>query len=69
MLTFVVNDDLLFLFNFQAWVSIKRLDMFLNAEELDPECVSDHVSEPDSAVEVEDGTFSWDQGTKPILEE
>ena len=50
-------------------MSIKRLDMYLNAEELDPDCVNDEVNDPENAVEVDEGTFSWDVDTRPVLEE
>uniref|UniRef100_A0AAG5CWE8 ABC-type glutathione-S-conjugate transporter n=1 Tax=Anopheles atroparvus TaxID=41427 RepID=A0AAG5CWE8_ANOAO len=44
-------------FAMQAWVSIKRIDKFMNSEELDPNNVTHHKS--DNAIEVKDGTFSW----------
>uniref|UniRef100_A0A182NES5 ABC-type glutathione-S-conjugate transporter n=1 Tax=Anopheles dirus TaxID=7168 RepID=A0A182NES5_9DIPT len=44
-------------FAMQAWVSIKRIDKFMNSEELDPNNVTRNKSE--NAVEVKDGTFSW----------
>lgn len=40
-----------------AVVSIKRLNAFLNAEELDPKVVTKNSS--DNALEIIDGTFSW----------
>uniref|UniRef100_A0A8W7PDN0 ABC-type glutathione-S-conjugate transporter n=1 Tax=Anopheles coluzzii TaxID=1518534 RepID=A0A8W7PDN0_ANOCL len=44
-------------FAMQAWVSIKRIDKFMNSEELDPNNVTHNKSE--NALEVKDGTFSW----------
>ena len=49
-------------------MSIKRIDTYLNAEELDPDCVSDKVQDQENAIEVQDGTFSWDEDSKPVLE-
>ncbi|KAG8321750.1 Canalicular multispecific organic anion transporter 1 [Homalodisca vitripennis] len=42
-------------------VSIKRINKFLNNEELDPHSVTHDHSEGDPIV-VEDGTFSWESG-------
>uniref|UniRef100_A0A182Y9Z9 ABC-type glutathione-S-conjugate transporter n=2 Tax=Anopheles stephensi TaxID=30069 RepID=A0A182Y9Z9_ANOST len=44
-------------FAMQAWVSIKRIDKFMNSEELDPNNVTHNKSE--NALELKDGTFSW----------
>ena len=49
-------------------MSLKRIDTFLNAEELDPNCVSGQVVQLDNVIEVEDGTFSWDEDSKPVLQ-
>ncbi|XP_068898240.1 multidrug resistance-associated protein 1 isoform X5 [Tenebrio molitor] len=43
----------------QAMVSIKRINHFMNAEELDPSSVSHDPSETAPLV-IENGTFSWD---------
>jgi ATP-binding cassette, subfamily C (CFTR/MRP), member 1 len=40
-------------FIMQAWVSVKRINKFMNAEELDPEHVTKNVSE--NALSIEDG--------------
>ncbi|XP_055548416.1 multidrug resistance-associated protein 1-like [Wyeomyia smithii] len=44
-------------FSMQAWVSIKRINKFMNSAELDPNNVSHKKSE--YALNIEDGTFSW----------
>ncbi|XP_058820116.1 multidrug resistance-associated protein 1-like [Topomyia yanbarensis] len=44
-------------FAMQAWVSIKRINKFMNSEELDPNNVTHNLSE--DAVAIRDGTFSW----------
>ncbi|KAG8311147.1 Canalicular multispecific organic anion transporter 1 [Homalodisca vitripennis] len=41
-----------------AGVSVKRINKFMNSEELDPNCVQHDQSEFDPVV-VENGTFSW----------
>lgn len=41
----------------QAWVSVKRIDKFLNEEELDPTNVTNNPS--DNALQILRGTFSW----------
>ncbi|KAK3859641.1 hypothetical protein Pcinc_034255 [Petrolisthes cinctipes] len=55
----------------QASVSLKRLNKFLNADELDPTSVSHDASEEHPVV-VEKGTFAWGYGEgeegRPILE-
>ncbi|CAH0555483.1 unnamed protein product [Brassicogethes aeneus] len=48
----------------QTYVSIKRINNFLNAEELDPHNVFHDKDEVDPMV-IENGTFSW--GEDPIL--
>lgn len=51
-------------FVMMAWVSVKRLNKFMVAEELDPECVT---NEPNvNALEIKNGTFSWG-GDQPTL--
>ncbi|KAK9886056.1 hypothetical protein WA026_014839 [Henosepilachna vigintioctopunctata] len=42
----------------QAYVSIKRIDKFMNLDELDPDNVS-HDPKEDACLVVENGTFSW----------
>nr|XP_029719887.1 multidrug resistance-associated protein 1-like [Aedes albopictus] len=44
-------------FAMQAWVSIKRIDKFMNSAELDPSNVTHHKS--DNALHIKDGSFSW----------
>ncbi|XP_058453712.1 multidrug resistance-associated protein 1-like [Malaya genurostris] len=44
-------------FAMQAWVSVKRINKFMNSEELDPNNVTHNRSE--NALEIRDGTFSW----------
>lgn len=41
----------------QSWVSIKRINKFLNSEEIDPNNVTRHPSE--NALSISNGTFSW----------
>ena len=43
------------------YVSLKRIAKFLNAEELDPTCVSHSTKEKENAIEMESASFSWDQ--------
>ncbi|XP_046388377.1 multidrug resistance-associated protein 1-like isoform X2 [Ischnura elegans] len=50
----------------QAGVSLQRVNKFMNAEELDPSCVSHDQSE-DDAIVVENGTFTWEPDQPPIL--
>ncbi|CAH1105174.1 unnamed protein product [Psylliodes chrysocephalus] len=55
---------LLVVFIIETWVSVKRINRFMNAEELDPDNVHHEPSE-DSPLIIENGTFSW--GGDPIL--
>ncbi|VEN58525.1 unnamed protein product, partial [Callosobruchus maculatus] len=48
----------------QAYISTKRLNDFLNAEELDPNNVT-HEPNKEAPLTIENGTFSW--GEDPIL--
>ncbi|KAG5890605.1 hypothetical protein JTB14_005118 [Gonioctena quinquepunctata] len=48
----------------QTWVSVKRINKFMNAEELSPDNVFHEVSEAEPLV-IENGSFSW--GEDPIL--
>ncbi|XP_076374474.1 multidrug-Resistance like Protein 1 isoform X2 [Megalopta genalis] len=52
----------------QAWVSVKRINKFMNTEELDPNNVQHDPSES-HALLVENGTFTWeaDNIEKPTL--
>ncbi|XP_069939628.1 multidrug resistance-associated protein 1 isoform X5 [Cherax quadricarinatus] len=54
---------------FLASVSLKRLNKFLNADELDPNSVSRDSSESNPVI-IKDGTFAWGHGEeegKPVL--
>ncbi|XP_076672367.1 multidrug-Resistance like Protein 1 isoform X1 [Andrena cerasifolii] len=52
----------------QAYVSVKRINKFMNAEELDPNNVQHDSSEPHVLL-IENGTFAWDMENidKPTL--
>ncbi|XP_060527505.1 multidrug resistance-associated protein 1-like [Cylas formicarius] len=50
----------------QTWVSVKRLNGFFNAEDLDENSVSHDPNETDPLV-IENGTFSWGEG--PVLKD
>ncbi|XP_076239794.1 multidrug-Resistance like Protein 1 isoform X1 [Calliopsis andreniformis] len=52
----------------QAYVSVKRINKFMNAEELDPNNVQHEPSEPHILL-IENGTFTWDMENmdKPTL--
>ncbi|XP_058061275.1 multidrug resistance-associated protein 1-like [Anopheles bellator] len=51
-------------FSMQAWVSVKRIDKFLNSAELDPNNVTHAKS--DEALTIKDGTFSWGDETPTL---
>ncbi|XP_055636693.1 multidrug resistance-associated protein 1-like isoform X2 [Toxorhynchites rutilus septentrionalis] len=51
-------------FAMQAWVSIKRIDKFMNSAELDPNNVTHTESE--DAVCIKNGTFSWGDETPTL---
>lgn len=44
-------------FVMQAWVSVQRINKFMNSEELDPDNVTHNKSE--NSVQIEQGTFTW----------
>lgn len=44
-------------FMMQAWVSVQRINKFLNSEEIDPNNVSNNPSE--NALSIADGSFTW----------
>ncbi|XP_062549077.1 multidrug resistance-associated protein 1-like [Armigeres subalbatus] len=48
----------------QAWVSVKRINKFMNSEELDPNNVTNNHSE--DALSIKDGTFSWGDDTPTL---
>lgn len=47
----------------QTWVSVKRIDSFLNADELEPYVT--HYESKSEPITIENGTFSW--GEEPVL--
>ncbi|CAO2644872.1 ATP-binding cassette sub-family C member 3 [Lemmus lemmus] len=51
----------------QASVSLKRIQDFLNQDELDPQCVERKTISPGYAITVHDGTFTWAQDLPPAL--
>ncbi|XP_014276421.1 multidrug resistance-associated protein 1 isoform X1 [Halyomorpha halys] len=50
----------------QTSVSVKRINKFMNSEELDPEAVR-HDDKDEDPLLMENGTFSWSAGEEPIL--
>ncbi|CAI9737156.1 resistance-associated 1-like [Octopus vulgaris] len=52
----------------QCWVSVKRINDFLNAEDLDPDNVI-YDSKINSAISIQQGTFSWEKGSNNVLED
>ena len=52
----------------QAMVSLKRIDKFLNNEELEDEAIEHQPSETEAIV-VEKGTFGWGSDEPTILED
>jgi ATP-binding cassette subfamily C (CFTR/MRP) protein 1 len=56
---------MIIVFLIQASVSMKRVNKFMNNEELDPDAVT-HYSSP-SAVTVENGTFTWASNESAVL--
>jgi ATP-binding cassette, subfamily C (CFTR/MRP), member 1 len=44
-------------FIMQAWVSVQRINKFMNSEEIDPENVTNNASP--NALEIVDGSFTW----------
>ncbi|CAL8118382.1 unnamed protein product [Orchesella dallaii] len=53
---------MIIVFIVQAGVSIKRLNKYMNAEEIDPDAVTHDDHEPDPIV-IDHGTFSWEPDT------
>ncbi|XP_075847189.1 ATP-binding cassette sub-family C member 3 isoform X1 [Microtus pennsylvanicus] len=51
----------------QASVSLKRIQDFLNQDELDPQCVERKTISPGYAITVHNGTFTWAQDLPPAL--
>ncbi|NXA48635.1 MRP3 protein, partial [Nothocercus julius] len=53
----------------QTSVSLKRIQQFLNHDELDPNCVETKAIAPGCAITVTNGTFSWGRELKPSLKD
>ncbi|XP_036051186.1 canalicular multispecific organic anion transporter 2 [Onychomys torridus] len=51
----------------QASVSLKRIQDFLNQDELDPHCVERKNISPGHAITIHNGTFTWAQDLPPTL--
>ena len=51
-------------FVMQAWVSIQRMDKYLNSEEIDPSNVTNNSSE--NSLSITDGTFTWGAETTTL---
>ena len=51
----------------KTYVSLKRITNFLNAEELDEDCVSQTTRKSENAIEVNRCNFSWDKTDKLTL--
>ncbi|XP_052614436.1 ATP-binding cassette sub-family C member 3 isoform X1 [Peromyscus californicus insignis] len=51
----------------QASVSLKRIQDFLNQDELDPQCVERKTISPGHAITIHNGTFTWAQDLPPTL--
>lgn len=50
----------------QFLVSIQRIDKYLNADEIDENCIS-HNDNIKSPVVIENGSFAWFKGDPPVL--
>nr|XP_009677166.1 PREDICTED: canalicular multispecific organic anion transporter 2 isoform X1 [Struthio camelus australis] len=53
----------------QTSVSLKRIQQFLNHDELDPDCVETKAIAPGYAITVTNGMFSWGKELKPSLKD
>ncbi|XP_052050863.1 ATP-binding cassette sub-family C member 3 isoform X2 [Apodemus sylvaticus] len=51
----------------QTSVSLKRIQDFLNQDELDPQCVERKTISPGHAITIQNGTFTWAQDLPPTL--
>ncbi len=51
----------------KLFVSLRRINGFLNAEEIDTDAICKEMSHPENAIEFEDASFSWEKEKKPIL--
>ncbi|KAL6034061.1 hypothetical protein STEG23_018996, partial [Scotinomys teguina] len=51
----------------QVSVSLKRIQDFLNQDELDPQCVERKIISPGYAITIHNGTFTWAQDLPPTL--
>ena len=63
-----IKYDVGFNFFLQASVSMKRLQKFVSADELDPNSV-DRTSNLGPAISIVDGVFAWDNDGEPTLQE
>nr|XP_009677167.1 PREDICTED: canalicular multispecific organic anion transporter 2 isoform X2 [Struthio camelus australis] len=54
---------------FLTSVSLKRIQQFLNHDELDPDCVETKAIAPGYAITVTNGMFSWGKELKPSLKD
>ncbi|KAM9296382.1 ATP-binding cassette sub-family C member 3 [Gastrophryne carolinensis] len=52
----------------QASVSVKRIQNFLDNDELDPSSVNREKTIPGNAITVHDGTFTWAKSSQPVLQ-
>src|SRR6185503_2612240 len=47
-------------------VSLKRLNKFMNSEEIDPSSIT-HTPSAQDPIQLEDASFTWDAGAEPHL--
>ncbi|XP_055546953.1 multidrug resistance-associated protein 1-like [Wyeomyia smithii] len=65
ILNFPMNMfSMMIAFAIQAWVSVKRINKFMNSEEIDPSNVTNNRS--DDALLIKDGTFTWGDETPTL---
>ncbi|XP_053694487.1 multidrug resistance-associated protein 1-like [Sabethes cyaneus] len=65
ILNFPLNMfSMMIAFAIQAWVSVKRINKFMNSEEIDPSNVTKNPS--DDALLIKDGTFTWGEETPTL---
>ena len=51
----------------KMYVSLKRITDFLNAEELDQDCITYLQQTENNSIEVNEATFTWEETSKPNL--
>ena len=56
----------IFFFAVQCQVSLKRINKFINSEELDPDAVS-HDKATEAMVKAVNATYSWGDDLKPAI--